>query len=121
MMHWYDAAMRIAQNSPAGPLDPAALDKFHAEVAELRAATTLLDAVQEAADCVYYPVKAVHTGLISLEQATVLIRSVLDEAGISLADATTAMVAKYAVRQHLRRKDHAAETAAVSAALGWGA
>ncbi|MEI8167650.1 MAG: hypothetical protein WCG26_14805 [Chloroflexales bacterium] len=113
------AARTIAPQMPSGLDDPRSLDKLRgeqAELAEALAADDQLGAYTEVVDVLYYVGKALHNGLITEAEAEAAIQAALNVVNLPLARGLAALNAKYQSRIALG-KDHAAERAAVAAAV----
>lgn len=114
-----EAILKLAEQLPTGRLDTAALKKYEREFSEMVAAVRENDAIGillEAADCLYYLVKAEDNGLISSNEAKWKLRHrVLPTARFFTMDqVVAACIAKYTLRARPGNpKDDDAERAAV--------
>lgn len=113
-----DKLLELAAKLPSGLNDPNALDKFHHERQELDAALAAGDrigALLEAADCLYYLVKARHNKLTRLFDNLAYMADVILDTGFSAVTVRAAAVVKYTLRARKGNpKDDAAERAAVA-------
>jgi hypothetical protein len=97
------------------------LEAEQAELEEALATKTRLEAIAEAADCVYYSVQLYVTGRNSVSSETLVLEYRVQEAAqqcnITVEQAYQAALAKYRLRASMP-KDFEVENAAIAAAIG---
>lgn len=120
MQEWETELVDLAGNLPAGMPDPRAADKLRAEWKELNDAiangSAMAEVAAEAADCLYYAVKAKYSGL-GVEVAAEL-EKISAAAHIGSQAIIEAALTKYRMRAAPGNpKDVAAENVAIECAL----
>jgi len=118
---WVLEVEAIAERMPAGKIDPLALDKFDHEKEELVEALRVGDAVaivMEASDMVYYAVKAVLYGSLTVAAAQSILGFCAKAAGVSEDQLIDVLLIKFGLRAVPGNpKRPAVEAAAVRAFL----
>lgn len=118
------AIIELAQKLPTGAVDPRAMGKYDHEFEELCGALAEDDYVGlllEAADCLYYAIKSLYSGLISAGEFDRLIKEVIMVSGYDKETIYAAALAKYSLRARPGHpKDDMAERCAAIAILEGG-
>lgn len=112
-----DKLLELAAKLPSGLNDPKALGKFHherQELADALAAGDRIGALLEAADCLYYVMKARHNGLANDDDTVRMMEDIIVASGFLPTKIRAAALIKYGLRARPGNpKDDAAERAAV--------